>query len=93
MSEFVQHTLTANKKSDFEASKSETKSKGLASLQEQRAKESKAMELYFQNQSSKAEVELKTLQMDFNIKALQFEKLKAELQSRNISLPDNLYHF
>jgi hypothetical protein len=51
------------------------------------------MEVYFQNQSSKAEVELKTLQMDFNIKALQFEKLKDDLQSRNIPLPDNLYHF
>jgi hypothetical protein len=86
--------LATKKKSNLEASKSETRSsKGVASLQEQRAKESKAMEVYFQNQSSKAEVELKTLQMDFNIKALQFEKLKDDLQSRNIPLPDNLYHF
>jgi hypothetical protein len=86
--------LATKKKSNLETSKSETRSsKGVASLQEQRAKESKAMEVYFQHQSSKAEVELKTLQMDFNIKALQFEKLKDDLQSRNISLPDNLYRF
>ncbi len=43
-------------------------------LKEQKTRESEAMENYFKTQVVKAEVEVKTLKLDFNIKALQFAK-------------------
>ena len=49
------------------------------------------METYFKTQVVKAEVEVKTLKLDYNIKALQFAKLKADLERKNIPIPRNLF--
>ncbi len=60
-------------------------------LKEQKTRESEAMENYFKTQVLKAEVEVKTLKLDFNIKALQFAKLRAALERKNIPIPNNLF--
>ncbi len=61
-------------------------------LKEQKTRESEAMESYFKTQVAKAEVEVKTLKLDYNIKALQFAKMKADLERKNIPIPKNLFN-